>query len=204
MRSYTLCKVTGTPDWSKIPVMPINTPYKGSEQFPITAQAQLCWDDEGILVHLSTAESDIRCTYTGITDPVCQDSCLEFFFSPTEAPTYFNIEFNLNCAMYLGYGNCIEDLIRLNFEGENRFEPHANRTDDGWEIFYHVPFSFVKQFFPNFKAYEGLHFRGNCYKCGDLTPNRHYYSWSPIVGGNFRFHRPDCYGELILGGEQAE
>lgn len=204
MKSYTLYKVNGTPDWSKIPVMPIDTPYKGSEKFPITAQAQLCWDDEGILVHLSAVESDIRNELTGPLDSVCNDSCLEFFFSPTEAPTYFNIEFNLNCAMYLGYGNCIDDLIRLTFEGENRFDPHANRTNDGWEIFYHVPFSFVKQFFPGFKAYEGLHFRGNCYKCGDLTPNPHYFSWNPIVGEPFTFHRPDCYGELILGGEQAE
>lgn len=201
MKSYTICKVNGAPDWSKIPSVTMDTAYKGSERFPISAKAQLCWDEEGIFVHLSTVEDNIRCTYTGVTDPVCQDSCLEFFFSPTEAPTYFNIEFNPNCSMYLGYGNCIDDLIRLVFEGENKFAPKANRTEDGWEIFYKVPFSFIRHFFPAFKAYEGLHFRGNFYKCGDLTPNRHYYSWSPIVGGNFRFHRPDCYGELILGGE---
>lgn len=202
MNSYTICKVNGAPDWSKIPTLNIDTPYKGSEKFPITAQAQVCWDDKGLLVHLSAVEANIRSEFTGPLDSVCNDSCLEFFFSPSDAPTYFNIEFNPNCAMYLGYGNCIEDLIRLIFEGdENRLHPHANRTADGWEIFYEVPFSFIQQFFPNFKPEEGLHFRGNFYKCGDKTVNTHYYSWNPIVGGNFRFHRPDCYGELILGGE---
>lgn len=202
MRSYTLCKATGAPDWSKIPVMPIDTPYLGSEKFPIRAQAQLCWDDEGIHVHLMAVEKDIRCEHTGLLDSVCDDSCLEFFFRPTESMTYFNIEFNPNCALFLGYGDNVDDLVRLIvWDQQKLLNPRANRTSDGWEITYHVPFRFIRQFFPHFKAYEGLQFYGNCYKCGDFTPNPHFFSWSPIVGGEFRFHRPDCFGQLILGSE---
>lgn len=201
MKSYTLAKVNGAPDWSKIPVLSIDTPYEGSEKFPISAQAQLCWNDEAILVHLMAVEKDIRCEHTGRLASVCDDSCLEFFFRPTESMTYFNIEFNPNCAMFLGFGDNVEDLVRLIvWDQEELFHPRANRTSDGWEITYCVPFHFVRRFFPSFTAYEGLHFRGNCFKCGDSTPNPHFFSWSPITGEPFTFHRPDCFGEMILGG----
>ena len=110
MKSYTLKKVTGTPDWQKIPALQIDTAYKPTD---VRAWAQLCWDDTCIHVHLQAEEENIRNTLTGPLDEICTDSCLEFFIRPTEALSYFNIEFNLNCAVYLGYGTDRYNLVRL-------------------------------------------------------------------------------------------
>ena len=41
--------------------------------------------------------------------------------------------------------------------------------------------------------------RANFYKCGDKTAHPHYLSWSPIHTEKPDFHRPEFFGELILG-----
>lgn len=40
--------------------------------------------------------------------------------------------------------------------------------------------------------------RGNFYKCGDLTAEPHYLSWSPIAFERPNFHLPEFFGELLL------
>ena len=52
--------------------------------------------------------------------------------------------------------------------------------------------------FTVFKAYSGKKMLANCYKCADKSEPPHYMAWSPIVGEPFRFHRPECFGEMIF------
>jgi len=199
MKQYTLKKVSGTPDWSAIEIAPIDT-VQWLPDVGITAQAQLCWNDDAILVHLSAKEKEIRAENRGILDEVCEDSCLEFFIRPTEDLRYFNFEFNPNCALYSGFGSGVHDLTRLLVrDPAATFAPKANRTEDGWEIFYQIPFAFIHQFFPEFKAEVGTKFYGNMYKCGDMTPQCHYLAWNPIQLDFPRFHCPEYFGRLILG-----
>ncbi len=199
MRSYTLPKITGAPDWSAVPVMPIDT-LLWTESCDVRANAQLCWDDTAIYVHLMAEEKEIRAELTGKMDSVCDDSCLEFFLQPTEDPRYFNFEFNLNCALYLGFGPDLNTLVRLLVQDQDEeFAPKAQRNEKGWEITFRVPFDFIRKFYPEFRAYSGLSMRGNCYKCGDLTPNPHFLAWNPMSGDTPRFHHSPDYGELILG-----
>ena len=40
--------------------------------------------------------------------------------------------------------------------------------------------------------------RANFYKCGDKTAHPHFLSWNPVVSSKPDFHRPECFGELIL------
>ena len=198
MKSYTLKKIVGAPNWEKIPTLQIDTAYKPTN---IRAWAQLCWDDTCIHVHLQAEEEDIRNTLTGPLDEICTDSCLEFFIRPTEALSYFNIEFNLNCAVYLGYGTDRYNLVRLiPHDHRELLKPVANTTQGGWEITYQIPFTFIQQFLPAFDPKEGYQFYGNCYKCGDEAVQPHHLSWSPIEG-KLDFHTPQFFGRLILGGE---
>ena len=167
----------------------------------IRAHAQLLWNEEAFYVHLFAAEKEIRAEERGLLGMPCEDSCLEFFFSPCPGDRrYFNLEFNPNACLYLGIGSSIEDLTRLIPEGgaEALFRPIVKRTADGWEIFYQVPFSFVRRFFPDFEPQEGLRLRANLYKCGDLTVRPHFLSWSPITVIPVSFHRPDDFGEIVL------
>ena len=200
MKSYTLKKINSTPDWDTIPALAIEVPYR--KPADVQAWAKLCWDETGIYVNLRAKEEHIRCEELDPLGSVCEDSCLEFFLRPTEALNYFNFEYNYACNVYLGYGTGIHNLIRLIPQDQKAiFQPESYKTDDGWGVTYHIPFAFIQQFFPEFKAYEGLQFYGNCYKCGDKTVQPHYLSWNLIELERLTFHSPQYFGQLILGGE---
>ena len=197
MREYILKRTGEEPDWDRIPVLKIDN-QRGENEDGVSAEAQLSWSDEAIHVRLMAHEKNIRCTLTEKTDPIWEDSCLEFFLRPTEDLHYFNFEFNLNCALYLGYETGKPDLTRLLVrDADELFRPHAERTEDGWQITYRVPFVFIQRFFREFQPVSGLRFYGNLYKCGDRTEHPHYLTWNPVPAGR-SFHSPEDYGRLIL------
>ena len=78
------------------------------------------------------------------------------------------------------------------------YEASSARTESGWEITYKIPFDFIRQLYPDFTAESGTVLRGNFYKCGNLTANKHYLSWSPTDSDTPNFHMPECFGELVL------
>lgn len=197
MRTYTISRTSGPADWASVPVLPIDVQLWGTET-DITAQAQLCYDDNALYVHLSTVEANIRAEENGPLGAPCRDSCLEFFFSPIDGDSrYFNIEFSPTGCFYLGYGSDRYNLIRLIPEAK-LFDPEIRRTETGWEIFYSVPFAFVRQFFPAFTAQSGKNIRANFYKCGDLTVKKHYLCWNPITDPKPNYHLPAYFAPLYF------
>ncbi len=198
MNTYTIIRKPSVLDWEKVPVARIDT-HLQQETVDISATGQLCYDEKFLYVRLSAKEQNIRAEYTGPLDAPCEDSCLEFFFCPDyDDSRYFNIEYNPNCCVYLGIASCLEDLVRLLPENGMPFSAVANRTGDGWEITYQIPFEFIRRFFPNFAPVSGTKIRGNFYKCGDLTVQEHYLCWNPITGDKISFHRPCDFGELVF------
>lgn len=198
MRQYTITRVDGAPDWEKIPCAPIDN-LLWTEYTDISSKAQLCWDDTAIYVRMTAVEKDIRRELTGVLDSVCDDSCMEFFLQPTETVSYINVEMNANCAVFLGFGSCLENLIRLIPEDWDPLQPTSQITEDGWQVTYRLPISFIQQFYPTFRPEKGLKMKGNFYKCGDLTPNPHFLSWSNIEQEEPAFHVPQYFGTLIFG-----
>lgn len=195
MKTYTILKRPETLDWANIPTALIDI-HLQKECVDISATGQLCYDEEALYVRLAAKEKNIRAEYTGLLDQPCQDSCLEFFFSPIEGDSrYFNIEFNPNHCLYLGIGSSIHDLVRL-IPQKDVLSPQATRTCDGWEITYHIPFEFIRRFFPDFNPTSGTKIRGNFYKCGDLTVQKHYLCWNKINSVPVSFHRPCDFGIL--------
>ena len=197
MREYTIIRKKDELNWKDVPELAIDN-LLWTEKSDIVAKAQLCYDENAIYVHLSAAERDIRAEHTSVTGMPCEDSCLEFFFSPYNGDErYFNIEYNPNCCMYLGMGTNVQTLVRLLPE-EEPFHPSANRTEDGWEVFYSVPIGFIRRFFPEFKLESGRSMRANCFKCGDLTVNPHFFSWNPVTSETPAFHRPCDFGVMYF------
>lgn len=43
-----------------------------------------------------------------------------------------------------------------------------------------------------------MQLRGNFYKCGNLTKQKHYLSWNAIESDTLNFHKPECFGVLKL------
>lgn len=196
MKEYTIRRYTGPESWNSAPSLCINEPLRPKyANVPISAQAQICYDDEALYVHLSAVEEHIRAEHHGLLDEICEDSCLEFFFSPMAGdPRYFNIECNPNGKLYLGMGSNVETLVRFIPEFPS-IHPEPRRTADGWEVFYSVPYSFIRQFFPAFSPAPGDAIRGNCYKCGDLTEIPHCLTWNPVpILPRASFHNPQAFG----------
>lgn len=194
-------KVTGVPDWNTVPVMPIDNHLWG-EPLDISAQAQICWDENALYIRQEAVEKYIRMEENGPMAPVCDDSCMEFFFRPTERMDYFNIEINPNRAIFLGFGTGLEDLIRLQpRKVQDLFQIQTQLTETGWVLTYRVPFAFIRRFFPEFQAEVGGHIYANAYKCGDKTVKDHYLAWNPIEWFEPAFHRPEQFGCLTFGGE---
>jgi len=199
MKTYVISRADGAPDWGAAPVLNLeNCPWLPNPG--VAASAQLAWNDEALLVHLRARESEIRAEHTEPLGMVCEDSCLELFFRPDTADErYFNFEANPNGRMYIGINYSRARNSRQAPDGEDAlFAKNARRCEGGWEIFYRIPWDFVRLFFPGYAPFSGRELRANCFKCGDLTPHPHYLSWNPCTSETPDFHRPCDFGRMIL------
>ncbi len=193
MREYTIVKCSSTPAWDNIPTLDINLLY-WTEATDVCAQAQIAYNDEALHVRLQAWEKDIRAVENGPLGSPCEDSCLEFFFRPDPKDIrYFNIECNPNGCLYLGFGDRLDNLVRLLPE-QPPIIPEIQHTKDGWMVTYTIPYRFIRQFFPDFCPVSGSYIRANCYKCGDLTPHPHFLLWNPVDPEKETFHLPEQFG----------
>ena len=199
MRNYAMTRVFGKPDWSAVPSVPIDH-YLWSDVRSITASAQAAWDEDAIYVRLQAREQDIRRVYTGEFDPVCEDSCLEFFFCPEETGSrYFNFEVNPNGSLYVGFGKLRAERCRLHRpDFKTLFQVQPFEFEGGWGVELRIPASFIQIYAPDFQLCAGKTLRGNFYKCGDETVKPHFMSWNRVETENPDFHQPAWFGTLTL------
>ncbi|MDO4846022.1 MAG: carbohydrate-binding family 9-like protein [Oscillospiraceae bacterium] len=200
MRTYTIRPADPSGSWENVPRLPIDQPF-GPIPEQLRAFGQFQYDDMKLYVHLWAEETDVRAEESGTLAEPCKDSCLEFFFCPKAGDNrYFNIEFNPLGQSYVGFGSSLKDLLRLlPDDGVPLFDPRARRTEKGWEVFYQIPWAFVRRFFPDFEVAKGMEIRANCFKCGDLTPRPHYLSWNVHTSEAPAFHFPQYFGKMIFG-----
>ena len=194
--TYIISRISGSPEWNKIPEIPIDK-VLWTEDTGIRAKGQLCYDEEYLYVHLSAAEKDIRAEYTEPLSPVYEDSCLEFFFQFSGSDNYFNFEINPNGCLCIQFGPSKTDRINIiRDDAAEYFDIHTNRVTNGWETRYRIPLSFLKLFYPD--ARFGGEWRANFYKCGNKTINRHFLSWTKIELETPNFHCPQYFGTIIF------
>lgn len=201
MKTYTMKKVQGVPNWAEHESLPIDT-LLWTDSIDVTAQAQICYDDENFYLRLEATEPHIRMVNkeTDLLAEVCEDSCLEFFLQPTHRVDYFNFEINPNRAIYLGFGPDLPNNIRqIVPDVQDLLDIQTTLTEDGWFVTYKVPFALIRRFFPDFAPAKGTKVRANFYKCGDLTVKPHFLAWNPIDSEFPAFHVPRDFGCLIFG-----
>ena len=199
MNEYIIKRIAGTPDWLTIPTLPVSNilwlPDAG-----VRMTQQICYDDTALHIHQLAVERHIRAENKGPMARVCEDSCMEFFFCPAPgSDRYFNFEWNAIGSLHLGL--CSGHGLSVRLQPKNiteLFSYHSARTEDGWEIFYSIPLTFIQLIFPEFSLTSGASFRANCYKCGDRTVTEHYLSWNPSTSETPNFHRPCDFGRMIL------
>jgi hypothetical protein len=200
MRVYTGEKIEGVPNWDSIEKAPVDiAPWK---EFPLTMEVfgQVCHDGAALRVRLAAFEKEPLARFTGDTDMVCLDSCLEFFFSPMADGRYFNFEFNPRGTVYLGFGTGRQLSIRQLVKNYREFFSVTPFTAGGfWGVEFAVPAAFIALYCPGFTLEKGRVIKANFYKCGDETKTPHYLVWNTVGTAKPDYHRPEFFGELVLG-----
>ncbi len=197
MREYIIKRKTEN-NMDSLPTLSIDSIHWTPLPLDITAGAQICYDDSALYVRLFAKEEKIRTEENGPLGNPCMDSCLEFFFCPNpDDKRYLNFEMNPVCCKFLGMCDGNGMIVRL-LPFQDMFNPVVTYTDGGWEITYHIPYSFIRLFFPEFSPKSGGKIRANCYKCGDLTEKPHYISWNEMTSDLPNFHRPCDFGVMIF------
>ena len=195
MQRYKISRISGKPDWERIPALPISH-HLWLPQTPIRAEARICYDRDGLYVRLKAWEENIRAEEFGPLGSPYEDSCLEFFFQPSRNDKrYINIEINPNGCSFIGIGNPDSGLLRL-VNCTVAIVPETQRFDGGWQVSYQIPMTFIQLFFPNFQPVSGDLLYGNCYKCGDRTVQKHYITAYPIDLPEANFHCPAFFWEM--------
>jgi hypothetical protein len=172
-------------------------PYKPEVKFNIA------WGDKEIYIKYYIRESRVKAEKSDTNEMVCEDSCVEFFVSPSDDGVYYNFEFNPIGTALLGSGHgrhdstradagVIESIRRLTTMGN---EPFAEISGDiRWSLTLAIPLTAF--FHHRVENLRGKSFRANFYKCGDKLSNPHYVSWTPVGTEKPDFHRPEYFGVL--------
>jgi len=161
---------------------------------------ELSVDECGFCMHITAWESNPRRVETEHQRDIYKDSCVEWFvnFMPEVCAEYFNFEVNANGAMYAAFRKGRQDKRMLSEEDIKLLNIHTVIGEEIWEVCYHVPFSLIRKYIPQFCYEEGMKIRTNFYKCGDDTEFPHFGIWNESPLEKPDFHRPEYFGELVL------
>ena len=182
---------------------------EGSGHRPRTF-VRLLYDNRGIHGMFRVQDRYVRCVHTRFMDPVCKDSCVEFFIQPKISSGYFNFEFNCGGALCAGYivdpGRTTDGfrdfrpltdeegrMVRVRSSLPCPVEPEIAAPIE-WTLQFYVPFALIERRAGPLGGIAGSEWKANFFKCGDETSHPHWASWTPLPARNF--HLPECFGSI--------
>lgn len=163
----------------------------------------IAWGDREIYLKYYVREKNTRAEKTRNNEMVCEDSCVEFFVSPSDDGIYYNFEFNPIGTALVGSGHGRHDSARAEgkiVDGIRRLssigtKPFSERSGDiSWTLTLAIPLSSF--FNHDIKELRGKTFSANFYKCGDKLSVPHYVTWNPVTTEKPDYHRPEFFGVL--------
>ncbi len=183
---------------------------RGSDHRPRT-RVLLYAGEEFLHLHFRVEDQYVRAAHRNYQDPVCEDSCVEFFVQPKPDRGHFNFEMNAGGCLLLYY---ITDATRTP-DGFKKFvkvpwewakdvrirsslplvvEPEMSEPVT-WTLSCDIPVSLLEHYVGPLRPLAGQAWRANFFKCGDKTSHPHWAMWSPVREG-WSFHQPVYFGEL--------
>lgn len=189
MKKY---RIPFSADPQKSPAAKIDIFRWENNDYQPEAEAHLSCDGETLYLLMICREKQPLARFTEDGSPVCRDSCMEFFLAPNGDARYCNLEFNANGCFLAGIGASRYDRSEADVF---RSHPTAEIHDSYWCIKAEISMSKLKSLYGIDKI---DHFTGNFYKCGDETAFPHYGMWSESLSDIPDFHRPECFGMLLL------
>ena len=187
-------------EWNTIDV----TNWEQNFPYCPVVRFRIAHNDNNILLNFHVEENDVRAVCDKDNDRSWEDSCVEFFLQPQPPePLYYNFEFTCVGFKLIGGGDFGTDRGRASQEqharvktwsslGANAFgQKHGATT---WQLSAIIPLNAL--YLSDIKHLSGRTMKGNFYKCGDLTPNPHFVSWTEIEAEKPQFHLPKFFGCL--------
>ncbi len=200
MKEYRVVRTAGAPDWNSVEKLAVEICPWGGTYHPAVCAQVVHEEGKGFHVRMLCEEAEPQAVYTQPDDPVCQDSCMEFFadFAPEKGIGYMNLEANSIGTMLLGLGVERHGRVRVRDLGCPLPQLNAFREGRfwGWQAF--IPLETVGALYGKTAFAAGDVIRANFYKCGDKTAVEHYIVWNNITSANPDYHRPECFGKLVL------
>jgi hypothetical protein len=219
MPQYTIPRAPGPPAldqawapdaWLGAHVGDLAHTVSGATAHQPRTQFKLLYDDAALYVAFRVDDRYVRAAPRAYQDPVCEDSCVEFFFTPgTDVEAgYFNLEMNCGGARLFkhqrGRGN---DVQPVSEEDARRIEIYHSLPEIvdpeiaepvAWEVAYRLPVDILRAYAAVQTPAPGVSWRGNLYKCGDATSQPHWLAWAPVNVAQPDFHRPEYFGTLVF------
>ena len=175
------------------------------EAFPYAPRCggRIARTQDALVVDFRVSGLDLRARNTEDNGRQWEDSCVEVFIQDPEDGNYYNFEINalgkvLACTGPDRHNRTprpveeMEDILRFSQVEGGPIEEEGIHT---WRVGVVIPFYLIGIDPENLPG----SIRANFYKCGDKTAHPHYLSWSPVETLRPDFHRPEFFGELILG-----
>lgn len=182
------------------PVKELN--WKGFDYKP-DVKVSVAYTSNEILLKYYVTEQWFKAEKTESNQMVCEDSCVEFFVSPSDDGIYYNLEFNGIGTCLMGTGTGRENIKKATPEIISRIRRKTSVgeksvSEKQGEFFWTITIAIPPDVFFHHKisGLEGRTFRANFYKCGDKLSVPHYVTWNPIKTDKPDYHRPEYFGLL--------
>ena len=158
---------------------------------------------DALVVDFRVSGLDLRARNTADNGRQWEDSCVEVFIQDPDGDPYYNFEINalgkvLACSGPERHNRTprpaeeMEQILRFTQMEGGPLEQEGIHT---WRVGVVIPFRLLGIDLERLPR----SIRANFYKCGDKTAHPHFLSWSPVETPKPDFHRPEFFGELILG-----
>ena len=179
------------------------------DHFPDT-QVKVVYDDDTLYVFFRVQDRYVRAVAETYHDPVCQDSCVEFFFTcgTDIGEGYFNVEVNCGGTLLFHHQTArgknqqevtVEDCQRIRIIPSlpQKVDPEITEPTL-WTVKYALPVEILKKYAPVQRPGPGVTWRANFYKCADGTSHPHWLTWNPVDKPTPDFHLPQYFGTLVF------
>ena len=175
------------------------------EEFPYAplCAGRIARTEGSLVVDFRVSGLDLRAENKEDNGSQWEDSCVEFFVQDPDGSVYYNFEINalgkvLACAGADRNHRTPRPAEEMEAIARFATAKKVETEKDGlqnWRVCIIIPFELIGVDPENLPA----KLRANFYKCGDKTAHPHFLSWSPVGTPGPDFHRPEFFGELILG-----
>ncbi|MDD3094682.1 MAG: carbohydrate-binding family 9-like protein [Candidatus Neomarinimicrobiota bacterium] len=180
-------------------------------------EVRMLYNNRGIYLLYRVKDRFVRSVHTEYNAKVHEDSCVECFLQPPDAPGYYNFEVNAGGTLHVNYiidphrdeNGKRKDMrpvpaelaatLQIRSSLPRVIEPEI-REKLNWSLSLYIPLDFFACHSP-LPALPGSRWRANFYKCGDKTSHPHWGSWQALDILNF--HQPESFGILEFDGQQT-